>query len=74
MSARIVAVTTAVLAGLVLAGPLPASAPVLEAIFGLTLTTAVFGGEPRRILSTVSGLVAAATKAVATVADDVSDD
>ena len=74
MSARIVAVTTAVLVGLVLAGSLSASGEVLAAIFGLTLTTAVFGGEPRRILQTATALTDAVAKAVGRIADDVSDD
>jgi len=69
---RIVAVVTATLVGLVLAGTLPASASVLAAAFGLTLVTAVFGGDPRKVVAAVTGLVVTAVTFVEETVETVS--
>lgn len=69
---RIVAVVTATLVGLVLAGTLPATASVLASVFGLTLVTAVFGGDPRRVVAAVTGLVTSVTDFVEETVETVS--
>ena len=69
---RIVAVVTATLVGLVLAGTLPASAPVLAAAFGLTLVTAIFGGVPRKVVTSITALVNSAADVVEEIVVTVS--
>ncbi len=74
MASKTVAAVTAVLTGLTFAGTLPTTAPVLGTIFALAAVTALFGGDPRRVLGVVTGLIDTITTTVTEVTDDVVDE
>lgn len=68
-----VGVVLSTLTGLLLTGTIPATAAVTATVFALAVTTTLFGGDPRRIVSAVLGAAQAVSDAVDSVVESATE-